>query len=83
MNDPLTTQTLGFIAQTVETGHDDQQQQIDALEAKLNSRTTLLNIEPDGKKVRFTFIRNGKITAISCYADMALNVGALRKELVE
>ena len=73
---------LDNLSKRVDTAADDLQQQVDALEMQLLKRTALVNIEQDGRKVRFTFIRRGALTRVECYADMSMDVAALRKELL-
>ena len=86
MTNPNTTTTIQFLdnlAQRVDIAADEQQQQIDALERLVLNRAALVNIEQDGRKVHFTFMRRGQVHRVTCYADMSMDVAAVRKELLD
>ncbi len=71
------------LTQRIDAAADEQQQQIDALERLVLNRAALVNIEQDGRKIRFTFTRRGEVRRIECYADMSVDVAAIRKVLLD
>lgn len=67
----------------IDTAADEQQQQIDALERLLLNRATLVNVEQDGRKIRFLFTRRGAVHAVTCYADMSVDLAQIKKDLLD
>lgn len=81
LTDP--TATLGLIAQRTEAAIDEQQMQIEALEQLVLNRAALVDVRQDGRKVHFLFTRRGAVRQITCYADMSVDVAAIRRDLLE
>lgn len=80
--DPATTLQV-TLTKRIDTAADDQQAQIDALEQLVLRRAALVDVARDGRKLKFTFTRRGEVHVVECYADMATDVAAIRKALLD
>lgn len=56
--------------------------QIDAIEAAAANRATLISIERNNRKIKFTFHRNNHLTTIETYGTWDDDVESWNKELL-
>lgn len=58
------------------------QQELDGLRKLQTNRAALVSIVRDGRFIRFSFFRNGKLTTIETYSAIDCNVNAWIEELL-
>lgn len=57
-------------------------QTICEVEQRLDDRATLINIDRNGRKIRFTFVRNKQLTVIETFGTWGDNIDEWRKALL-
>lgn len=61
----------------------DAREQLDGIELRLRERAALISITREGRKLHFTFVRNGSPYRVTCMGTWSDDVDGWKKELLQ
>jgi phosphoribosylaminoimidazole-succinocarboxamide synthase len=70
-------------AQAAEAAAAQAKELLEGLALRLEDRAALISIVRDGRKLRFGFVRNGKLTYVECMGTWDDDVDAWKRELLK
>jgi hypothetical protein len=86
-NQPINWKTRALLAEaelnTVRTALNTATEHLAGIELRFRSRAALTNITREGRKLHFTFVRNGELIRVSAMGTWDDDVAQWKKELLE